>query len=287
MKAYPNLIKEICETAKTIDNVKKAIPILIRWAQNGITNNHYKDLNRELGYTTFSGIGHVLGCVEIVIKELSATPEFKGTPIPTLNALCTNSSTNLPSYGFEFVLKIYASLSKEEQRRIVSSYNDEALRYQHWDKVLKALCLSPSVAYSKADEEKVKMGTFSKYSEGQFHKEMKAYIKEHPESIGLTNVTVRDEERVLLSGDRLDVYFQQKDNTRIAVEVKSRISPDEDILRGLYQCVKYKAILDAENKVHGDPYNSRVILVLEGFLSDSNYQVKDSLGVEVVENFKI
>ena len=48
MNTYPNLIAEVCGTDKTTENVSKAIPILIRWAQSGITNNHYEDLNREL-----------------------------------------------------------------------------------------------------------------------------------------------------------------------------------------------------------------------------------------------
>ena len=91
---------------------------------------------------------------------------------------------------------------------------------------------------------------------------------------------------MLLSGDRLDVYFVQSDGTKIAVEVKSRVSPDDDILRGLYQCVKYKAVLDAENKTHGVFGKTRSILVIEGALSESNQQVKDSLGINVIEGFE-
>ena len=76
MSVYPTLIAEVCETPKTTELVAKAIPILIRWAQNGVTTNHYKDLNRELGYKTFRAIGHVLGCVDEVLKRLSKKPEF-------------------------------------------------------------------------------------------------------------------------------------------------------------------------------------------------------------------
>lgn len=88
-------------------------------------------------------------------------------------------------------------------------------------------------------------------------------------------------------GDRLDVYFEQKDGTCIAVEVKSIISDDADILRGIYQCVKYQAVLDAESKTHSRPAKNKTLLVIEGELSQENYQVKDSLGIEVIENFKI
>lgn len=49
----------------------------------------------------------------------------------------------------------------------------------------------------------------------------------------------------------------------IAVEVKSSISGLEDIRRGLYQCVKYKAVTEAYLSVISKPKNVRTILVLE------------------------
>lgn len=286
MNTYPNLIAEVCRTSKTTENVSKAIPILIRWAQSGITNNHYEDLNRELGYGKFTGIGHVLGCIDVVLNKLSDKPEFKEHPIPTLNALCTNKSTNLPSYGFEFVLSDYASYEPEAQRLIVDGYNVKAIKYEEWGKVLTALCLTPSIVYSEKDEEKIRKGEYSHYSESEAHKKLKTFIAENPSTINLNNVETAQNEFILLSGDRLDVYFELKDRTRIAVEVKSRISSDDDILRGIYQCVKYKSVLDAENHVHGNLYDSNAILVIEGELSESNNQVKKLLGVEVIEKFK-
>lgn len=286
MNTYPNLIAEICGTEKTTENVSKAIPILIRWAQSGITNNHCEDLNRELGYGRFTGIGHVLGCIDVVLNKLSEKPEFSGCKIPTLNALCTNKSTGLPSYGFEFVLKDYASYEPEAQRLIVEGYNTKATKYSDWNKVLTALCLNPSVIYSEKDEEVIRKGKYSHYSESEAHKKLKTFIAENPNTISLGNVERVENEFILLSGDRLDVYFELKDNTRVAVEVKSIISSDDDILRGIYQCVKYKAVLDAENYVHGHLYDTKAILVIEGKLSPSNSHVRKLLGVEVIENFK-
>lgn len=283
MATFPNLISEICRTPKMIEIVSKSIPILIRWAQNGITTNHYKDLLRELGYTTYSGIGKPLGYIEDVRNELSKRLD---SDIPSLNALCTNSITNLPSYGFEYVIEDYDTLSLEAKRVVVDGLNKRATDFKFWDVVLNALCLTPSVCVSGRDEEDIRKGKFCNNSESQYHIRLKQYIAEHPSKIGLTNVVSAETENVLLSGDRLDVHLQQKNGTRVAVEVKSRISQDDDILRGIYQCVKYKAVLEAENRVHGVPYKVRSILVLEGTLSDSNYQVKDLLGVEVIECFK-
>lgn len=286
MTTYPNIITEVCRTEKTIELVSNAIPVLIRWAQNGITTNTYGDLSSEIGRPrTFMYIGEVLGKVEVVLKHLRK--ELGQPDIPSLNALVKKTGkTDLPSDGFDFVSKGYEDLPVELKKAVAEAYNKKALDYQHWDLVLQALCLKPSVVNSEKDEKIIRSGKYyGSGGEGPQHKALKEYIFEHPESIGVRSVVKRDKEFVLLSGDRLDVYFEQNDGTRIAVEVKSKISPDDDILRGLYQCVKYKAILDAENKTHGQFGKTHSTLVIEGTLSESNQQVKDSLGVTVIEGF--
>ena len=90
-------------------------------------------------------------------------------------------------------------------------------------------------------------------------------------------------EHILLSGDRLDVFFELDDGQKIAVEIKPSTSPDADVLRGLYQCIKYKSILDAEDKVHGEKANNSAILVLGGELSPENRKVRDTLDIKVYE----
>ena len=281
MTTYPNLITEICQTEKTINNVSRSIPILVRWAQCGITTNTYGDLIKELGMSRFSGIGYTLGCIEDVISALRK--EIK-RQIPTLNAL-VHGKDGLPSQGFSYVYPDYDSYPLDVKRALVDAENAKAVEYKHWDAVLQLLCLKPSTVNSYKDEESIRSGCFYGGGEGAQHKALKEYIYAHPELVGIRNVVKRDTEFILLSGDRLDVYFEQKDGSRIAVEVKSKISTDDDILRGIYQCVKYKAILDAENKTHGVLGSTSSLLVLEGALSESNQQVKDSLGVAVIDGF--
>ena len=283
METYPGLIADTCHSPKTIENVSKAIPILIRWAQNGITTNTYGDIIRELGFVRFSGIGTVLGYIEDVIDSLR---KKTGKQIPTLNSLVTGKD-GLPSDGFDYVYSKYSSWPLDVKKTFVAGINKKATDYEHWDQVLQLLCLKPSVVTSKKDEEKIRSGKGHGYGEGPQHKALKDYIYSHPESIGLRNIVKEKSktEYILLSGDKLDVYFEQKDGTRIAVEVKSIISQDDDILRGLYQCVKYKAVLDAEDKTHCLMVKSKSILVIEGILSPSNQQVKDSLGIVVYEGY--
>ena len=52
-------------------------------------------------------------------------------------------------------------------------------------------------------------------------------------------------EHELLSGDRVDVVCFTESEL-VAVEVKSRDSNWQDLRRGVYQCVKYRAVLCAQ-----------------------------------------
>jgi hypothetical protein len=153
--------------------------------------------------------------------------------------------------------------------------------------VLSALGLTPSVIDTTASETTIRSGKFyDGGGEGPAHKKLKEYIYNHPETIGIKNIKKRDMEHILLSGDRLDVYFVLADDSKVAVEIKPSTSPDADIMRGLYQCVKYKAILDAEDKVHGNKANNSAILVIGGKLSPENRKVRDTLGIKALENMK-
>jgi Holliday junction resolvase-like predicted endonuclease len=53
-------------------------------------------------------------------------------------------------------------------------------------------------------------------------------------------------EKRLLSGDEIEVVLEQVSSRKlIGIEVKSRKSNDADLIRGVLQCVKYQAILNA------------------------------------------
>ena len=97
---------------------------------------------------------------------------------------------------------------------------------------------------------------------------------------GFTEKTQENEVGVELKGKYLgkDVWFP---NSQIAVEVKPSTSPDSDVLRGLFQCVKYKATLDAEAAVMGEKPQAKAILVIGGHLSKSNQEIQRTLGISI------
>lgn len=133
-------------------------------------------------------------------------------------------------------------------------------------------------------ERSIRSGKFGVGGEGEHHLRLKKFIYDNPAYCGIHDCVEKDMEHILLSGDRLDVWFRLADGSEIAVEVKSKISSDADILRGLYQCVKYKAIMEAENLAHNVNHHNRVYLVLGGSLSAPNREIQQLFDVPTFEN---
>ena len=68
-------------------------------------------------------------------------------------------------------------------------------------------------------------------------------------------------EHPFASGDRLDVLFKNGSEW-VGVEVKGPASDDLDLKRGLFQCVKYQALLEAEQRLLQQGVNCRMILAI-------------------------
>jgi hypothetical protein len=99
---------------------------------------------------------------------------------------------------------------------------------------------------------------------------------------GLSQNLIGKTEHRLASGDCVDVVFQNDDGW-LAVEVKSKLSPIADIVRGMFQCVKYRAVIDAQQLSCQLLESIRVILVLEDALPGSLVRLKNDLGIEVMD----
>lgn len=269
---------------KNAEWASKMLPVLIYWISVDKRPHYYSELSYAVGHNT-DRIGKVLGIIYDVFVELRKEKGFED--LPSLNGLIVNKNTGLPSEGFFYVYPEYKDLSIEAKRDFADSVNAKALRYKKWDAVLKALKLAPYKPDNSADEQIIRKGTFSKNgSEGPKHKALKEFIYNHPEAVGISNVKEKQMERILLSGDRLDVYFLLKDGTQYAVEIKSEISDDADILRGIFQCVKYESVLNAEQAVHGQHNPVETLLVLGGKMPVNKKDVALALHVDFEDNVK-
>ena len=270
----------------------KMIPVLVRWAQGAWDKPHYySDLTAAVGLKT-NQIGRVMGTIQGILENLGKQ-SGKGK-IPPLNAIVANKDTGLPSEGFDIVDSNYSKLTPDSQKAMVRGLNQKAHLYD-WKWVLDALGLEPAKIYLSEDFKKMKSSGYGAGGEGKEHKSIKEYICAHPESIGIKKVEFAETEHILLSGDRLDVYFEYKDrkrkgqkllqNRHVAVEVKPSTAPEEDITRGIFQCVKYQAVMDAARIADYGNYDNEVILVLAGEMSKSNKQLAQDLDINFFENF--
>lgn len=274
-----SIINSVIHTKRSQELVSQIIPILVGWAKYGLANKTYGDLIHALGYTRYSGIGDQLGNVETVIRELR---KMTGEDVPTLNALVKKNG--IPSDGFDFVYPNYNGLTLSEKLVFVAGINEKALNYQKWDWVLDQLGLQPSKIITEQELEAISVHGGG--GEGKEHKAIKEFVYNNPESLGITGVIRKETEHPLPSGDRLDVYFETSDS-RYAIEVKPSTSPDDDITRGIFQCVKYKAILEAIRKVEYGRYDVSTQLVIAGSMSDRNKQLAEALEITCIEHLKI
>ena len=257
----------------------RMLPVLIRWAQGAWDKPHYySDLTAAVGHKT-NQIGKVMGLIQDILDDLQKS---SGMKIPTLNGIVLNKSTDLPSDGFDYVIKDYSKLSPDSKRGEVRKLNHEAHLYD-WNWVLNALGLKPAKIFSSSDLAKMKASHHGFGGEGEEHKTIKAYICAHPECIGIKQVVLAKTEYDLLSGDRLDVYFECNGNRHVAIEVKPSTSSDSDITRGIFQCIKYQAVMDATRVADYGNYNNEVILAIAGKMSEKNRQLASDLAVRCIE----
>ncbi len=110
------------------------------------------------------------------------------------------------------------------------------------------------------------------------HKAFKEAVRSHPAWFGIPECPAAVE-HLFVTGDAVDVLFTQR--TRMwGVEVKSAVSQEGDILRGLFQCVKYRALLQAQQAAAGNTCFVEVYLACEHEFPAKFLGVANVLGVE-------
>lgn len=259
---------------------RKALPLLVRQAIAS-TPIVYEDLAHELNMPNPRNLNYVLGSIGQTLLNLS---EHWGIEVPPIQCLVVNKNTRLPGEGIGWFitdLSHYKKLSNKQRRQVVDAELQKIYAFDKWQKVLSTLNLKPTQSDFKKLNKKASQ--LNGGGEGAEHKKLKELVANNPSLVGLpSSIAPGENEHSLPSGDSLDVFFMHR-KEQIGIEVKSHISDSADIARGLYQCVKYQAVLEARQAANGEPQNVRTILVLGGELPIELLPLKNVLGVEVVE----
>lgn len=258
-----------------------ALPILVRQARAGQTI-YYSDLAAEMGMPNPRNLNFVLGSVGTSLNVLSR--EWK-EPVPPLQALVINRADELPGEGFsEFAPDPaqFRTASRRIKQQVTQALLSHVFTYRRWPAVLKhfGVHAPPAPDLSRLISEAERTRCYGA-GESKAHATLKEQIAASPALIGFS----ANPDRVIVeyafpSADTVDVLIEGRDEVW-AVEVKSHLSDDADLLRGIFQAVKYRALLSAELVVEQREKSVRSVLVTERALPLPLQQIALTLGVPV------
>lgn len=228
-------------------------------------------LEDEAGFSTVfaTRIGFVAG--SLMDKIQTRVPDA-----PLINVLVVNQTDRQPSKGAgSFMARRFKEprLGEEGAKENHPQLWEDSFKraaaeiYEYgpekWSKLYKTVFGAPlTVEQIDQQREERKRGTeedgiqvgrnYGPGGEGEFHRALRLWIKENPQAVNALFAGARTEtESDLDSGDRIDVVYKCADRI-VLLEVKSRISNDVDLRRGVYQCIKYRAVRAAMD-VRDDP----------------------------------
>lgn len=269
---------------------RKVLPLLVAYA-NAAEPVTYGGLSEEVTRRKWShyvmplAYRYVAGAIGFGLEE---TEEEWGEPIPPINALVINEATGLPGKGVDLFLRSYLRqtgsrerLTQAQRQSIIEEIHKDIYNYSDWDRLLKHYRLpSPPTIKSKTKKKKPKYSySWSNEGESQEHKDLKRYVRKNPSVVNVSQKAIAKEEYLLPSADKIDVHFEESD-WDIAVEVKSVRSNDDDLKRGIFQCVKYREILRALRRTEGFIPQVRSLLVTERELPSELKKIASTLKVQ-------
>ena len=185
---------------------------------------------------------------------------------PLLTVLLVGQDTRLPRKGVRKYLHKRFPREKwlagedaharysDRWQAIIEKAVYEVYAYRRWRRLYEHLYKKDYIPDSVVKDGKERDGfRRGRRGEGENHKALRLWVKDNPEQVGKNLCVIRTETEVeLLSGDRVDVVYYTERET-VAIEVKSRDSNWADLRRGIYQCVKYRAVLRAQDHLREDP----------------------------------
>lgn len=274
---------------------RRVLPLLIALAENG-GETPYKDLDRlvveQYGETPLPGFYQLYGQVlERVGRALISLGEEWATKIPPLTVLVYNADTGLPGSGVDFFVDHRyrgagrSNLSDVNRAEAIASAIEAVHNYLGWDAVAEyfGVAIPYDVIPLHTTEPPIDLPNPQPIrggvAEGAEHIRLKEYVAAHPElfaDIGVFHPV--KPEAWLLSGDEVDVLFENA-QMQLAVEVKTEGAGPGEWTRGIYQCVKYRAVLRAMNRQKGEARSVRAILVTPMKLPPSHRKMADRLRI--------
>ena len=185
---------------------------------------------------------------------------------PLLNVLLVRADTRLPGDGVNgylrerFLVENAGDIgnSPEFRKRIVRKAAQYVYSYTGWDDLYRQI-FGNSLDSTTIETVEMDGIRYGRKGEGDNHKRLRLWVKNNPDKLKKEYRKVRAETEVeLLSGDRVDVVYYAEKKT-VVIEVKSRDSNWADLRRGIYQCIKYRAVMGAQILQQSIPVHSLLV----------------------------
>ncbi len=275
----PYTIEQLCE-----EGPQFVMPMLIECIKVGEPFVTYGTIRNELQYqlnieTIFpTQIGWVAGT--LMSKILEREPNA-----PLINSLITRNN-GIPGCGIgDYFAERYNdecfndwdNIPRDEIKQVIQEERERIFTYEGWEEINEQL-FGLEILQEFREELKYNTNNHHGSAESEDHKRLKEWVANNPKKLGIRQAFGAGEmESHLLSGDSIDVLFSDGNAFRV-VEVKSHRSNNEDLRRGLYQCVKYREVKKAEHL----PYkiDIQAILVTEQELPPELKERARLLGVK-------
>ena len=193
---------------------------------------------------------------------------------PLINLLVVRSDSDQPGKGANPYLRrrfnLHGRIISGRRREHVQAGLNEVWSYSSWPELFqRAFGRAPNAEPQdeQFDEDgKADNPKFGGLPESDEHKALKEYVLATPGCLKMKLMRPSGtKEKKLLSGDKMDVEFVCGAR-RIGVEVKSRRSGWADLRRGIYQCVKYRAVMVAQSGFTAERASCEAVLVTERVL---------------------
>jgi len=275
-------------TKWTAERARLAMPILLLMAKSS-RKLTYKDLDlkiaREYGRSATPNVAIYGRVLEIVGSSLNQLSAEWGTEIPPLIILVVNKNSGEPSPGVNQFLQRYVSKSGAEKvsihnRRVMIERATNAVHnYRRWGEVAAYFEVSLPDLGVESDPISLESPPTRLGLESADHLALKNHIAERPELFAdIGQFPKGQKEYRLDSGDEVDVFFKNSEQV-LAVEIKTGNAPLGELTRGLYQCIKYRAVLRAMYDIKGELLNVQAILVTPRQLPEQHQQAANRLSV--------
>lgn len=265
---------------------RKILPVLLSFARSGNTLT-YKQLQAIIKIPNHRNLAYPLGSILTTLKRIS--PD-----IPPIACLVVNQRKGIPGQGFYDVYgNEFQKLSKDQIAEILKY---RVFEYD-WSKVIEKfkdlsgfdemLWIENSASGTSSISAKSGSPKFGG-GESPDHEELKKLLASNPKGLGLLSKSyVSEIEYTFPSNDALDILFTSEQEI-VGVEVKTGNACLNviEIRRGIWQCIKYLALLKAENRFKLKAKNIKVILALGGKLPEELKWETALFEIDVIEGLQ-